>query len=97
MRLTPSMRRALTLEVGMQNARLGTTLALSLFPDRPAVAIPGALYTFGCMLAGTLLAQYWGARGADSRGVLLQRRRTGPSQRVFGNLGGLRKLNPLVL
>lgn len=60
--LSTPMRRALTLEVGMQNAGLGTTLALGLFPDRPAVAIPGALYTFGCMLTGTLLASYWGWR-----------------------------------
>ncbi len=59
-RLSSSMRRALTLEIGMQNAGLGTTLALSLFPDRPAIAIPGALYTFGCMLTGTILAQIWG-------------------------------------
>ena len=62
LRLSPPMRRALTLEVGMQNAGLGTTLALGLFPDRPAVAIPGALYTFGCMLTGTILASYWGGR-----------------------------------
>ena len=60
LRVSTAMRRALTLEVGMQNAGLGTTLALGLFPDRPAVAIPGALYTFGCMLTGTILAQIWG-------------------------------------
>ncbi|RUL88643.1 bile acid:sodium symporter family protein [Tautonia sociabilis] len=60
LRLDTAMRRALTLEVGMQNAGLGTTIALSLFPDRPAVAIPCALYTFGCMLTGTALACWWG-------------------------------------
>ena len=64
LRLSPPMRRALTLEVGMQNAGLGTTLALGLFPDRPAVAVPGALYTFGCMLTGTVLASYWGGWAA---------------------------------
>lgn len=62
MRLPETMRRALTLEVGMQNAGVGTFLALSLFPDAPATAIPTAVYTFGCMLTGTLLAQIWGAR-----------------------------------
>ena len=51
------MRRALTLEIGMQNAGLGTTLALALFPDQPQVAVPCALYTFGCMFTGTLLAR----------------------------------------
>jgi BASS family bile acid:Na+ symporter len=56
------MRRALTIEIGMQNAGLGTTLALGLFPDRPAAAIPPALYAVGCMLTGTLLARFWSSR-----------------------------------
>ncbi|GAB4136024.1 MAG: bile acid:sodium symporter family transporter [Planctomycetaceae bacterium] len=57
--LSEGMRRALTLEIGMQNAGLGTVLALDLFKDKPAVAIPTAAYTFGCMLTGTILAQIW--------------------------------------
>jgi BASS family bile acid:Na+ symporter len=64
MRLPDSMRRALTLEIGMQNAGLGATLATQLFPDRPAAAIAPALYTFGCMLTGTLLARLWSSRPA---------------------------------
>lgn len=60
MKLPESMRRALTLEVGMQNAGLGTALVGSLFPEDNAVAIPTALYTFGCMLTGTILAYTWG-------------------------------------
>jgi BASS family bile acid:Na+ symporter len=59
MRLPAPMRRALTLEVGMQNAGLGTGLILTLFPDHPAAAIPTAAYTFGCMLTGTVLANVW--------------------------------------
>lgn len=62
MKLTSSERRALTLEVGMQNAGLGSTLATQLFPERDIVALPAALYTFGCMLTGTILAQYWSRR-----------------------------------
>ena len=62
MRLPDGKRRALTLEIGMQNAGLGATLASQLFPSQPAVALPTALYTFGCMLTGTLLAQYWSRR-----------------------------------
>lgn len=56
--LPGNMRRALTLEVGMQNAGLGTTLAMDLFSDK-AAALPAALYTFGCMLTGTMLARLW--------------------------------------
>jgi bile acid:Na+ symporter, BASS family len=65
MRLPSAMRRALTLEVGMQNAGLGTMLVLRLFADTPAAAIPTAAYTFGCMLTGTVLAQVWGRRSRD--------------------------------
>ncbi len=60
MKLKQGMRRALTLEVGMQNAGLGTIIVLGLFNDQPAAAIPTAVYTFGCMFTGTLLAQWWG-------------------------------------
>jgi BASS family bile acid:Na+ symporter len=52
------MGRALILEIGMQNAGLGTALAADLFRSQPRVMIPTALYTFGCMLTGTLLARY---------------------------------------
>jgi BASS family bile acid:Na+ symporter len=64
------MRRALTLEIGMQNAGLGATLATQLFPEQHAIAIAPALYTFGCMLTGTMLARVWaGTRGDESRRV----------------------------
>lgn len=59
LKIAPGMRRALTLEVGMQNAGLGTMLVLELFPDSPAASIPTAAYTFGCMLTGTVLAHWW--------------------------------------
>ena len=68
MRLPEAMRRALTLEVGMQNAGLGAFLATSFFPDHPTAAIPPALYTFGCMFTGTLLASGW-ARSATREPV----------------------------
>lgn len=63
--LKQGMRRALTLEVGMQNAGLGTVLVLELFQDEPAAAIPTAVYTFGCMMTGTVLAQIWGRSAPD--------------------------------
>ncbi len=62
MRLPDPMRRALTLEIGMQNAGVGTWLATQLF-DEPEAAIPPALYTFGCMLTGTVLARAWAFYG----------------------------------
>lgn len=56
LRLTPAMKTALMLEVGMQNAGLGATLAVGLFPDHPAAAVAPAVYTFGCMVTGVGVA-----------------------------------------
>lgn len=57
LRITPAMRRALTIEVGMQNAGLGTALATRYFADQPEAALFCASYTFECMAAGVVLAQ----------------------------------------
>jgi BASS family bile acid:Na+ symporter len=62
MRLPEPMRRALTLEIGMQNAGIGAFLATQLFKGREAIAIAPAMYTFGCMLTGTVLAGIWSFR-----------------------------------
>ncbi|RMF40964.1 MAG: bile acid:sodium symporter family protein [Planctomycetota bacterium] len=58
------MRKALTLEIGMQNAGLGTALAGALYGAGSAAQIPTAAYTFGCMLTGTVLAGWWNHRAA---------------------------------
>jgi BASS family bile acid:Na+ symporter len=70
MRLPEGMRRALTLEVGLQNAGLGTVLAMDLFGKDPRIAIAPALYTFGCMFTGTILARAWAtkSKGGDKHG-----------------------------
>ena len=68
LRLPRPMRRALTLEVGMQNAGLGTFLVLKVFNEEPAAAIPTALYTFGCMFTGTVLARLWAGFGKEKDG-----------------------------
>ena len=58
-RLPPPMGRALTLEIGMQNAGLGVILAISIFGPTSQALIPTALYTFGCMFTGSILASWW--------------------------------------
>ncbi len=70
LRLSSPMRRALTLEIGMQNAGLGATLAVTLFGEHSIEAIAPALYTFGCMFTGTILARLWaefGKQGDEER------------------------------
>ena len=64
LRLPEPMRRALTLEIGMQNAGLGAALAANYFS--PEAAIPAALYTFGCMFTGTILARIWANRNPET-------------------------------
>lgn len=58
-RLDDRMRRALVLEVGMQNAGLGTFLATKYFPNAPEATLCCAMYTFGCMFTGVVLAQFF--------------------------------------
>ncbi|MFP6763629.1 MAG: bile acid:sodium symporter family protein [Planctomycetaceae bacterium] len=70
LKLNTGMRRALTLEVGMQNAGLGTVLVLGMSNVDKAAAIPTAVYTFGCMLTGTVLAQLWGRSTAQTDGKI---------------------------
>jgi BASS family bile acid:Na+ symporter len=64
LRIPDGMRRALTLEIGMQNAGLGAAMASTQFG--PAEALPPALYTFGCMLTGSILAGIWSAFPAET-------------------------------
>jgi len=59
-------RRALTIEVGMQNAGVGTQLAIAVLGASSPATVPTAMYTFGCMLTGTMLAQWFGRGGQDS-------------------------------
>ena len=69
MRLPEPMRRALTLEIGMQNAGLGTILAASVTKSEIAEIAP-AMYTFGCMFTGIIVARLWaefGPRGAGEQ------------------------------
>jgi BASS family bile acid:Na+ symporter len=59
LRFPEGVRRALTIEMGMQNAGLGVTLAHELFPKIPEASIPPAIFTVGSMLTATLLVQAW--------------------------------------
>lgn len=60
--LDSGMRRALMLEIGMQNAGVGVSLAQSLFPEQTQIALPCGLFAFGCMATGTVLAEFFRRR-----------------------------------
>lgn len=56
------MRRALAIEVGMQNAGLGAKVAGDLFPDAKGAGIPCVLFAFLCVFTATLLARWFSSR-----------------------------------
>ncbi|MBN2301955.1 MAG: bile acid:sodium symporter family protein [Lentisphaerae bacterium] len=52
-----SRRRTLSIEIGMQNAGLGTVLALNHFGAQ--AAIPTAMFVFICILTASAMAEFW--------------------------------------
>lgn len=50
-------RRTLSIEVGMQNAGLGTVLALKHFTEK--TAIPAAIFVFICIITASIAAEHW--------------------------------------
>jgi BASS family bile acid:Na+ symporter len=50
-------RRTLALEIGMQNAGLGTALALAHLGD--AAALPAAIFVFICIITASIMAAFW--------------------------------------
>ncbi len=59
LKLPNKMQRALTLEIGMQNAGLGAILASRLFGVESEAAMAPTIYAFACMFTGTVLARIW--------------------------------------
>jgi BASS family bile acid:Na+ symporter len=56
-RMDEQRRRTLSIEIGMQNAGLGTVLALAHFG--PEATIPAAVFVFVCIITASLLVAYW--------------------------------------
>ncbi|MFA5423216.1 MAG: bile acid:sodium symporter family protein [Phycisphaerae bacterium] len=56
-RMEPARKRTLSIEIGMQNAGLGSTLALVHLG--PEAAIPAALFVFTCIITASVMAAVW--------------------------------------
>ena len=56
-KMTQSRRRTLCIEIGMQNAGLGTVLATKYFGDR--AAIPAAFFVFVCVITASIMSEIW--------------------------------------
>lgn len=56
-KMTIPRRRTLCIEIGMQNAGLGTVLALEHFGEK--AAIPTAMFVFVCIITASILVELW--------------------------------------
>jgi BASS family bile acid:Na+ symporter len=56
-RMGVARRRTLAIEIGMQNAGLGTVLALKHFGEK--AAMPAAIFVFICIITASLMAAFW--------------------------------------
>jgi BASS family bile acid:Na+ symporter len=61
-RMANKRRRTLAIEIGMQNAGLGTVLALKHFNEK--TAIPAAIFVFICIITASIMAEVWQKRKA---------------------------------
>ncbi len=57
--LSTSRTKAISIEVGMQNSGLATSLAGSTFPDLAMATVPGALFSVWHNISGALLASVY--------------------------------------
>jgi len=60
-------RRSLTIEIGMQNAGLGTTLALEHMGEK--AAMPAAFFVFVCIITAAVLCELWQRKSASGEAV----------------------------
>jgi BASS family bile acid:Na+ symporter len=56
-RMAKNRKRTLAIEIGMQNAGLGTALALKHFGEK--AAIPAAIFVFICIITASVMAEIW--------------------------------------
>ncbi len=62
-RMVPIRRRTLSIEIGMQNAGLGTALALKHFGEE--AALPAAAFVFICIITASVMARFWQREHAE--------------------------------
>ena len=61
-RMEAKRRRTLSIEIGMQNAGLGTVLALKHFNEK--TALPAAVFVFVCIITASVMAELWQRKSA---------------------------------
>ena len=59
LKLPLSKKKALSVEIGMQNSGLATSLAATAFPDLAMATVPGAIFSVWHNISGALLANVY--------------------------------------
>ena len=59
LKFDPAKTKALSIEVGMQNSGLATSLAQSVFATEPLAAVPGAIFSVWHNISGSILAEFY--------------------------------------
>ena len=65
LRLTPAKRRAISVEVGMQNSGLASSLATLHFAAYPLATIPGALFSVWHNISGAIVAKLYSRKSSE--------------------------------
>ncbi|MCP4258202.1 MAG: bile acid:sodium symporter family protein [Planctomycetes bacterium] len=63
-RMEVRRRRTLAIEIGMQNAGLGTVLALEHFGEK--AALPAAIFVFICIITASVMSEIWQKKSLKS-------------------------------
>jgi len=58
-KMSPSKIKAISIEIGMQNSGLATSLAASSFPDLAMATVPGAIFSVWHNLSGAILSSIY--------------------------------------
>lgn len=61
-----TLRRTISIEVGMQNSGLGAALATKHFPQIAMAPVPAAISAVFHSIIGSCLAAWWRRKGSDS-------------------------------
>lgn len=80
LKIPVTVRRAVSIEVGMQNSGLAATLATVHFA--PAAALPAALFSVWHNVSGSLLAGFWSRKPVPSTAEIVDGAAVGPSSDV---------------
>ena len=57
--MSPSKTKAISVEIGMQNSGLATSLAGTAFPDLAMATVPGAIFSVWHNISGAILANLY--------------------------------------